>query len=213
MEEPIVYLLGAVYHGLKELTLADLFQPFSAYGRAVAAGERGIATHVATVQETERWLAQEQLEDFVYDRRGTIETTLDALATEAGKAGGADGMDIAAIRAQREPMNQIVTDIDRELKRLAGEPDRAAMVELLRELRTHLFDLGAAVTALVALEKEPPTRQPAAEIAAKAEMVELLVEMVKLHLSGPMYRQLLTEADAYRQGRRVQSAWGATPPR
>ncbi|MBW3605396.1 MAG: hypothetical protein KY460_10905 [Actinobacteria bacterium] len=207
LDDPVSRLLGTVVYGLRELTVADLFQPVTAYERAVAAGERGVARHAEVFHETERWWAQEPLEDLVYDRSGVIGSTLGALSAEADKAGSADGMDVDVIRAQREPMKQIVADIDRELKRLKGAPGRETMVELLRELRQWVIEIGTLVKDLVRLENEPASRDRASAIARRAEMVGLLVGIVELHLSGSMYRQLLLEADAYAQGTRVRSTW------
>lgn len=208
LDDPVTRLLGTVVYGLQDFTIADLFQPVTAYDRMVAAGGRGVTLHTAAFNETDRWWAQEALEDLVYDRSRAIGSALDALAAEARDAGGHNGMDIDAIRAQREPMKQIVMDIDRELKRLKGAPGRETMVDLLQELRMRLIEIGALIVDLVQLGKKPATPDRTSEIARKAEMVGLIVKLAELQLRGPMYAQLLLEADAYQQGSRVESAWG-----
>lgn len=208
LDDPVLRLLGTVGYGLRRLTIADVFRPIAAYNRMVVEGERGVALHMAAFDETERWLAQEPLEDLVYDRSGAIGSALDVLAAQARRAGGDEGMDIDAIRAQQEPMKQIVADVDRELKRLEGAGGRGTMVGLLRELRALLFEIGTLVKDLARLEKEPATADRTVEIARKAEMVGLVVQIVDLHLGTKMYGQLLLEADAYQQASRVQAAWG-----
>lgn len=211
LDDPVTCFVGTVAYGLRGLTVMDLFQPWALYPKAAAAAERGVAQHEAVVEETERWAAQEDLEDLVYDRSKTIHTTLQALLGEAQKAGGPDGMDLATIEAQRKPMQEIVESIDRELRRLRGDPGRREMVDLLEELRAKMFDIAESIIALRDLEKQPPTRGRAAEIARHAKIVGLLVRLVELHLKGRMYEQLLLELDAYQQAARVRSAWGGAP--
>jgi hypothetical protein len=159
-------------------------------------GKSQIAAHNEEVKQIQAWHEEDDLNDLIYDRNGKIRDNLAVISAETARRRKGP-WDVSKLEpAYNVLKNDIVPQFDREITRVSAQPNRTQMVTKLKELKSGFLDIFKYIAEQQASAK--PDRNVLDLIQLNTELID-----VRLNLA---YVDLLTEEDAFTQGRKVGAA-------
>jgi hypothetical protein len=165
-------------------------------------GKNAVAAHNEELIQIEAWHQEMPLKDLIYDYSFKIRGALEVIVEEAARRKSGNWNTARLLPAVNVLKNDVIPQFDREIQRVSAQANRSQMLTHLRELRQSC----ANVVTFVEQQTSRQTLIPELDlIPPNARVIRADLNVAQKHI--------LTEADAYEQGNKVDAALKAKSPR
>lgn len=157
-----------------------------------------VAENNQMIRQVEAWHQEMPLNELIYDHYYKIRGALATITQEAEKRKRGNWDTTKLLPAVNVLKNDVIPQFEREIQRVSAQANRSEML-------THLTDFKKSCVDIVTFVEQQVNSQ---SLILEFEMISLNAQVIRANLEVAQ-KHILTEADAYEQGNKVEAAFKA----